>query len=126
MGLVELDATAAARLATLEAEVARLREELEEQPRVYSAQLTDLGDPRYTLECPLLVTVEAYAEEVVASIPEFDLYASGISDAVALANLKAELVSTYERLLELGPDKLGPMLSRWLVAMKKIIKKSNG
>ena len=126
MGLVELDATAAARLATLEAEVARLREEIEEQPRVYSAQLTDLGDPHYTLERPLLVTMEAYAEEVVASIPEFELYASGISDAMALTNLKAELVSTYERLLELGPDKLGPMPSRWLVAMKKIIGKGNG
>jgi hypothetical protein len=94
---------------------------IEEQPKVYGSQLLDLGDPRYLLSCPLLVVLEAYSDEVVASIPEFDLYASGVSDSVALAKLKVEVVSTYERLVELEPERLGPLPRGWLAAMNRVI-----
>jgi hypothetical protein len=119
------DPVVEARLTKVEQELASLRQEIEDRPKVYSGQLVDLGDRRYALNCPLLAIIEIYGDEVVASIPEFDLYAAGISDAVALANLKAEIVSTYERLLELGEDNLGPMPRRWLEAMKKVIGKSD-
>ena len=95
---------------------------IEEQPKVYSSLLLDLGDPRYLLSCPLLVVLESYSDEVVASIPEFDLYASGVSDSVALAELKVEVVSTYERLVELEPEKLGPLPRGWLAAMNRVIR----
>ena len=95
---------------------------IEEQPKVYGSQLLDLGDPRYLLSCPLLVVLESYSDEVVVSIPEFDLYASGVSDSVALAKLKVEVVSTYERLVELEPEKLGPLPRGWLAAMSRVIR----
>jgi len=95
---------------------------IEEQPKTYSSQLLDLGDPRYLLSCPLLVVLESYSDEVVASIPEFDLYASGVSDSVALAKLKVEVVSTYERLVELEPERLGPLPRGWLAAMRRVIR----
>ena len=123
----ELDAPVQPRLETktglarLEAKVNALCERIEERPARYNAQIHALGDVPYSLSHPLLVTMEQYDEEVVASIPEFDLYASGVSDAVALMNLKSEIVSTYERLIELGPDRLGPLARQCLDAMKQVI-----
>jgi hypothetical protein len=40
--------------------------------------------------------------------------------------LKAEIVSTYERLIELGPDRLGPLALQGLEAMKKVIEPRHG
>lgn len=116
-----LDSALESRLRRLEAMLATLQEEIEEQPTVYNAQILDLGESGYSLKCPLLVTVEVYADEVVSSVPEFDLYASGISDAMALMNLKAEIVATHKRLIELGLDQLGPLPRQWLAAMDKVM-----
>jgi len=109
------------RLADLERMVSALCEQLEERPTTYNAQLFDLGDSKYSLAYPLLVVVENYPEEVIARVSEFNLYATGLSDAIALANLKAEIVSTYDRLQELGADNLGAMAFQWLATMKRII-----
>jgi hypothetical protein len=113
-------------LLELEAILAGLIERLEERPVVYSAQLLDLGDPRYALVQPLLVTIESHPDEVVASVPEYNLYATGASDAVAMMNLKAEIVSTYEHLEALGADRLGPMPRQWLASMRKAIEPTDG
>lgn len=123
---VERLPTVAHSLTRLQAEVAALRERIEDRPVAYNAQIHALGDPRYSLRHPLLVTIEDYDEEVVASMPEFDLYASGVSDSLALMGLKAEIVSTYERLTELGADKLGPLAFQCLEAMKKVIEPRHG
>lgn len=115
----------AERLAELQAKVDALCERIDERPVAYNAQIHALADPRYSLRHPLLVTIEDYDEEVVASIPEFDLYANGVSDAVALMNLKSEIVSTYQRLIELGPDRLGPLARQCLDAMKQVVEPSH-
>jgi len=123
---VDTQRQTAMRLARLEAKVDALRERIDERPVAYNAQIHALGDSRYSLRHPLLVTIEDYDEEVVASIPEFDLYASGVSDAVALMGLKTEIVCTYERLTELGPDRLGPLALQCLEAMKKVMEPRHG
>ena len=113
------------RLAKLEEAVALLEEQIEEQPLTYNAQIFDLGDPRYALTCPLIATVEVYQGETVARIPDFDLYAAGVSDAVALLRLKHEIVSTYERLEELGSEILGPLALQHLLGMRKTIARAH-
>ncbi len=115
------DVKAWQRLEELAKAVDSLREQIRDRPIVYGAQIHDLGDPRYSLRCPLIVTMEAWPDEVVARLPEFDLYATGASDAVAVMNLKAEIVGTYERLEDVGPDKLGPMALQWLATLRRII-----
>ena len=54
----------------------------------------------------------------MARIPDFDLYASGISDSAALLKLKHEIVSTHDRLEELGPEQLGPMALQHVLGMR--------
>ena len=70
---------------------------IEEQPKVYGSQLLDLGDPRYPLSCPLLVVLESYSDEVVASIPEFDLYASVSLTALECTRHRRPVYSTHGR-----------------------------
>jgi len=118
---VDTQRQTAMRLARLEAKVDALRERIDERPVAYNAQIHCLGDPRYSLRQPLLVTIEDYGEDVVASIPEFDLYASGVSHSLGLMGLKAEIVSTYERFTELGPEKLGALPLQCLRAMRQVI-----
>lgn len=88
---------------------------------IYSTHIHALGNRKYKLRCPLLITIERCEDEVLAIIPEFDLYASGVSDSMALSYLKTEIVSTYERLVELGPDKLGGFMLQCLEAMQAVI-----
>lgn len=113
------------RLSKIEKALTALREELEERPAIYSVQIFDLGMPSYRLRYPLLVTVERYPEEVVARLPQFDLYASAEGDSLALSKLKAELVDTYERLERLGVDKLGPLPRQWLDALRALVERIN-
>ena len=109
------------RLSELEQKVEFLFELINNRPITYNTYLIDLNDQRLQLRCPLAVVIESSPDEVIATIPEFNLYASGPSDAVALASLKVEIASTYVRLDKLGLEQLGPLPSGWLAAMNKVI-----
>ena len=99
---------------------------------VYNTQIHALGDPRYRLRRPLLITIREYPvlgnddPEVIAVMPEFDLYATGRSAPAALSHLKIEIATSYERLVELGPDKLDLLPLEHLEAMQAIIDDVSG
>lgn len=95
---------------------------------VYSTEIHALGNPKYKLQRPLLVTIYEYdkedcnyREEVVAHIPEFGLYGSAVSEDLALLKLKDNIVSTYECLSALAPDMLGRLMYCCLEAMNTVI-----
>ena len=120
------------RLADLESQVKRLLVEARrlnkqtvERPLVYNAQLVDLGEA-CPLGRPLQVVLESYPDRVIARLPEFDLYACGASDSLAIVGLKKEIRSTYLRLRDLGPEKLGPMAATWFSTMKSTIGQCDG
>ena len=102
-----------------------IQEHLEEKPTTYSVQLFELGSAHYSLTTPLVVTIQQYPDEVTARLPQFNLYASAESDTLALVGLKAEFVGTYERLEELGPDRLGPLPLQWLAGMRAVVERVN-
>ena len=89
--------------------------------KVYNTEIHALGNSKYKLRYPLLVTMEEHEDEVVASIPEFGLYGAAVSEDLALMKLKDEIVSTYERLLELGGNNLGRLAKGCLIAMQAVI-----
>ncbi len=84
----------------------------------YNVQLSDLGRHDYVLKVPLECVLEGYPEEVIATLPSCDLYAIGETDSQAMANLKTEIVDMYERLEEIGVEKLGPYPLRWLLTLR--------
>ena len=91
---------------------------------VYNTQIHALGNPKYKLSRPLLVFMEEYDDETVASVPEFGLYGSAVSEDLALLHLKDNIVSTYECLAELAPDMLGKLMFCCLEAMRVVIVES--
>jgi len=113
------------RLNTIEAKIKALDEQVCNQPKIYNTQLIDLGSSVYELDKPLPIVIEVYEDEVVALIPELNLYASSVSDDIAIAKLKEEVISTYLRLLELGNDRLGPLALGSLNTLSRLIVKHN-
>lgn len=110
------------RIRVLEETVGELQDILEERASsVYNAELYDLGSPGFRLRRPILVTIEEWPEEVVASLPNYDLYASASSDALALSKLKEEILTTYEELRELGEDQLGSLALEWYQSMQTLV-----
>ena len=86
---------------------------------------TNGATSRDWLEARSGMKIIAYVEtETATDTPEFDLYACGVSPSLALMKLKAEIVSTYERLVELGPKQLGSLLLHCFEAMRAVIEVS--
>lgn len=66
-----------------------------------SVALHDLGDPAWKMTRPILVTVEQHAlDDFVACFYDADIYGYGDSIPSSLEDLKRNLVSQYEFLLE--------------------------
>jgi len=111
----------------MERSLATVVEDVFDRPlAIYTAQLFDLGAHPYILLSPVLVVIETYPDEVVARLPFSDLYAAGKTDSQALMRLKDEIVDTYERLEEIGPDQLGPLPREWLRTFRVLVSRSNG
>lgn len=91
----------------------QVMERLQDQVTTKTMAIHGLGSKKYGLRKPLFTTLENYADEVVARLPEFDLYASGENEAEALALLQQEIVDLYEDLRE-SKTELGGLPVSWL------------
>ena len=90
--------------------VALLEQQLAEQPIVKSVWIHDLGVPALILRGPLNVSLEIYADEVVATWSEVGAFAAGTSEAEALLGLKEEIVTLAGELLSFDDAELGKLL----------------
>ena len=115
------------RLETLTNQTGQLRVDVQDRPVKYNSQVRDLGDESYTLNEPLMVSIEEYAGEdtVIASFPEIEVFGEGATEAEALMNLKWAILDLYEELMETTPAELGDLPKAWLLILRKIIKQNN-
>ncbi len=115
------------RLETLTNQTGQLRVDVQDRPVKYNSQVRDLGDENYTLNEPLMVSIEEYPGEdtVIASFPEIEMFGEGATEAEALMNLKWAILDLYEELMETTPAELGDLPKAWLVILRKIIKQNS-
>lgn len=115
------------RLETLTNQTGQLRVDVQEKPLKYNSQIRDLGDENYTLNEPLIISIEEYPGEdtVIASFPEIEVFGDGATEAEALMNLKWAILDLYEELVGSVPDELGDLPKAWLLILRKIIKETN-
>jgi hypothetical protein len=85
--------------------------------RTWVATVADLGSPGILLRTPLIVTMEDYGEEIVASYPEVEAFGSGPTEADAINVLKDEIASLFTELAGEADDKLGKLPKRWKRAL---------
>ncbi len=97
----------------LRAEISQLIDRFQDQAATKTIAIHGLASKKYTLRKPLFATLEDHTDEVVARLPEFDLYASGENEAEALAALQKEIVELYEDLLA-SEAELGELPASWL------------
>jgi len=108
----------------IEARLDRIEHELEERPRTYALAISDLGDGRYTLRASVSVVLEEYRDEVVARWPDVGVYASGTTEAEAVAGIKRQIVELFEELRDMKPGRLGRLPLSWKRILRRAIKPS--
>ena len=115
------------RLETLTNQTGQLRVDVQDRPVKYNSQVRDLGDESYSLNEPLIVSIEEYPgeETVIASFPEIEVFGEGATEAEALMNLKWAVLDLYEELTESASDELGDLPKAWLSILRKIIKQND-
>ena len=123
--VANLDFEVTRRLSALEARLDAIIEFINDRPMVHSIQLIDLNSNQLRLMAPITVVIEVYPDEVSAAIPEFNLYASDVTEALALVKLKFEVCSTFVEYTDMGIDKLGSLLQANFAAMNKVIEYTN-
>lgn len=102
-------------IAELKQEISRLQ-----SLRAYVVPLTTLSS-RFQLTRPVPVTIEGDGETFTATFVEANLSASGETESDAVANFKDSLLSTYQVLEAMPPDKLGPLPARqWEVLQNAV------
>jgi hypothetical protein len=115
------------RLETLTNQTGQLRVDAQIRPVKYNSQIRDLGDENYSLNEPLMVSIEEYPGEdtVIASFPEIEVFGEGATESEALTNLKWSMLDLYDELIESAPDELGDLPKAWLSILQKIIKQND-
>jgi len=106
----------------LRARVSQIEHELEDRPRTYLSVIKDLGDRRYTLLSEVTIALEEYKDEVVARWADVGIYASGTTEAEAIAGIKRQIVELFEELRTMKPGTLGRMPSSWRRILRRAIK----
>lgn len=88
-----------------------------------NAQIRDLGNEEYRLREPLAITVEEYPSDggVIASYPELELFAEGVTKAEAITALKREILDLYDELMEESTETLGKGPLAWRRILESLV-----
>lgn len=99
--------------------------ELSERQQSILVPIETLTPEPYEVLKPFTAVLTYEDEGFVASVFDASIFASGDTEEDALANLKATIIDTYERLNELRDDKLGPVPLRQKQILSKVIRKED-
>lgn len=99
-------------------------EEYLQAPRTSSTCIYDLGNDGLELLVPIFIRLEEWEDEVIASWPELNLFASADTEYEAIHDLKQEIISLYYELQINEPISLGPLPKQWYYTLCSVIKKA--
>lgn len=96
-------------------------EELCDKPILKETWLYEIDETMEVLQ-PIPIVIEELEEEVVASFPEIETYATGVNEAEAINNLKKSIAELYRDLMNDVDNELGKMPKIWKRVLGKLIK----
>ena len=85
--------------------------------RTWSATISELGESGLALRAPLIVTLEDFGDEFVASYPEVEAFGSRPTEFDAINALKDAIGGLYAELAGAPNDELGKLPKRWKRAL---------
>jgi len=82
-------------------------------PEVVSMQIFNLSSTKYKLKAPVNITLEKYADEVLALLPDLTLCGEGLSVQEAIEDLKADILDLLDDLEDIPESDLGMAPKLW-------------
>jgi len=113
------------KVSNLQEKVEEISETLQDTVRIYNATIYELNNLKYMITTPIQIVIIEDEDEIVARMPELNLYATGDTDSEAIYELKQELIELYED-LNSTDNKLGPLPESWLNTINELIVRTDG
>jgi len=123
-GEVTYDANFDKSITKLEEKIQKLHNEVEalkRQPSAFSSQITSIPSEKYELKEPIDVIIKIDEDEVIAMIPDLELYGEGCNEIEAVNDLKLELIDLLEDLEPYPDENLGRVPKAWNKTLKSMI-----
>jgi len=95
---------------------------LEKTPDILKIEINDIQMDGYYLKKPIEAIVKFYPNEVLAVIPDLEIYGEGNNEIDAINELKLELIDLYHDLIDIPDQKLGKYPKSWKKIVCSIIK----
>jgi len=93
-------------------------------PSTVDSKIYNLSSETYELIKPVPVTIERHPDEIIALMPDLNLYGEGPDEMDAIEDLKAEIIELFEDLDEMPNSELGKMPKIWKKTLRLMVKKS--
>jgi CRISPR/Cas system-associated endoribonuclease Cas2 len=123
-GEVTYDANFDKSITKLEEKIQKLHNEVEalkRQPSAFSSKITSIPSEKYELKEPIDVIIKIDGDEVIAMIPDLELYGEGCCEIEAVNDLKLELIDLLEDLEPYPDENLGRVPKAWNKTLKSMI-----
>lgn len=92
-------------------------------PSVISDTINSLPSDDYETIRPINIILKIYCDDVVALLPELELFAEGQNEFEAVNNLKLEILDLIDDLEEFSDTDLGTAPKDWKRTLKQLVKK---
>lgn len=86
-----------------------------------SIPINDLNSAEFLLIGPIQIEIEIYPEEIIAKVPELDLWASSSTESEALLDIKSAIIELWDELENENDSKLGKLPRMWKRILKRKI-----
>ena len=96
--------------------------DLKQHKSVFLSKITSIPSEKYELRKPIDAIIKIYEEEVIALIPELELFGEGSNEFEALNDLKFELIDLLEDLDFYPDEKLGSTPKAWNKTLRSMVK----
>lgn len=114
------------RLGRLETSLQELLEIISERAHTKQTWVRDLHRDDLEVLSPIPITIEEFDDEVVATWPEVEVYASAETESEAIAKLKQEIVQLFEELRATPDKELGKLPRSWKRILLDTIRMKHG
>lgn len=117
-------------LLSLTEEISKLSEKIEkietsinnyDSHTIIKSTISTLPSEEYSLLQPIDIILKIYEDEVIALIPELEIYGEGETEMEAVKDLKLEILDLYDDMNEMDDDELGEDPKMWKKAINKLV-----
>ncbi len=97
---------------------------LEKNPSIIKININDLQLNNYRLQKPVEAILKFYPKEVLAVIPDLEIFGEGNNEVEAVNDLKLELLDLFDDLKDIPEKKLGKYPKSWKKIITSIIREN--